>query len=44
MPVRFKLDENLPRDAEALLREAGHDVYTVLIVNVCGGHGTLRRR
>src|SRR3990172_9172049 len=30
MPARFKLDENLPRDAEALLREAGHDVHTVL--------------
>lgn len=30
MPSRFKLDENLPREAEALLREAGHDVHTVL--------------
>ena len=30
MPVRFKLDENLPRDAQALLREAGHDVHMVL--------------
>ena len=30
MAVRFKLDENLPRDAEALLRDAGHDVQTVL--------------
>ena len=30
MAVRFKLDENLPRDAEALLRGAGHDVQTVL--------------
>ena len=30
MPARFKLDENMPRDAEALLREAGHDVHTVL--------------
>ena len=30
MVVRFKLDENLPRDAEALLRDAGHDVRTVL--------------
>ena len=30
MPARFKLDENLPRDAEALLRNAGHDVHTVL--------------
>jgi predicted nuclease of predicted toxin-antitoxin system len=30
MPARFKLDENLPRDAEALLRKAGHDVESVL--------------
>jgi predicted nuclease of predicted toxin-antitoxin system len=30
MPARFKLDENLPRGAEALLRKAGHDVHTVL--------------
>ena len=30
MPARFKLDENLPRDAEALLRALGHDVHTVL--------------
>ena len=30
MAVRFKLDENLPRDAETLLRDAGHDVQTVL--------------
>lgn len=30
MPARFKLDENLPRDAEALLRNGGHDVRTVL--------------
>ncbi len=30
MVVRFKLDENLPRDAAALLRDAGHDVQTVL--------------
>ncbi len=30
MSARFKLDENLPRDAEALLRKAGHDVRSVL--------------
>ena len=30
MVVRFKLDENLPRDAAALLRDAGHAVQTVL--------------
>lgn len=28
--VRFKLDENLPSDAATLLRDAGHDVETVL--------------
>jgi predicted nuclease of predicted toxin-antitoxin system len=30
MAVRFKPDENLPKDAGALLRDAGHDVETVL--------------
>jgi len=30
MPGRFKLDENLPRDAEALFHEAVHAVDTVL--------------
>ena len=30
MLARFKLDENLPRDAEALLRKAGHDPHAVL--------------
>ncbi|MGD9727438.1 MAG: DUF5615 family PIN-like protein [Nitrospiraceae bacterium] len=30
MGGRFKLDENLPRDAEALLRAAGHEVETAL--------------
>jgi predicted nuclease of predicted toxin-antitoxin system len=30
MRLRFKLDENLPRDAEGLLRSGGHDVDTVL--------------
>ncbi len=29
MAARFKLDENLRRDAEVLLRDAGHDVRTV---------------
>ena len=29
MPARFKLDENLPRDAQALLVDAGHDVHSV---------------
>ena len=36
MAVRFKLDENLPRDAEALLRDAGHDVQTVLEQRLAG--------
>jgi predicted nuclease of predicted toxin-antitoxin system len=29
MPARFKLDENLPRDAQALLVAAGHDAHSV---------------
>jgi predicted nuclease of predicted toxin-antitoxin system len=36
MSARFKLDENLPRDAEALLRNAGHDVHTVLAEQLGG--------
>lgn len=30
MALRFKLDENIPGEATALLREAGHDVRTIL--------------
>jgi predicted nuclease of predicted toxin-antitoxin system len=30
MATRFKLDENLPRDADVFLRDAGHEVQTVL--------------
>lgn len=30
MVARFKLDENVPLDAAALLRDAGHEVHTVL--------------
>lgn len=30
MPLRLKLDENLPHDAAGLLRQAGHSVTTVL--------------
>jgi predicted nuclease of predicted toxin-antitoxin system len=37
MGARFKLDENLPRDAIALFRNAGHDVVTVLDERL-GGH------
>jgi predicted nuclease of predicted toxin-antitoxin system len=37
MPGRFKLDENLPRDVEALFREAGHEVETVLGERLGGG-------
>jgi predicted nuclease of predicted toxin-antitoxin system len=36
MPTRFKLDENLPRDAEVLLQQAGHDVHTVLAEQLGG--------
>jgi predicted nuclease of predicted toxin-antitoxin system len=41
MPARFKLDENLPREAEALLRAAGHDVHTVLDEHL-GGSADVR--
>ena len=30
MALRFKLDENIPGEAVALMREAGHDVRTIL--------------
>lgn len=30
MALRFKLDENVPRKAAALLRDAGHDVRSAL--------------
>ena len=36
MAIRFKLDENLPRDAEALLRDAGHEPHTALAENLGG--------
>ena len=29
MIARFKLDENLPRDAQTLLLDAGHEAHTV---------------
>jgi predicted nuclease of predicted toxin-antitoxin system len=41
MPVRFKLDENLPRAAAPLLRDAGHDVHTVIEEDL-GGKSDLR--
>lgn len=36
MPTRFKLDENLPRAAAALLEQAGHNVHTVLAEQLGG--------
>lgn len=30
MTTRFKVDENLPREAAALIREAGHEVQSAL--------------
>jgi hypothetical protein len=39
MPIRFKLDENLPRDVEVLLLQAGHDVHTVLAEQLGGNRG-----
>jgi predicted nuclease of predicted toxin-antitoxin system len=37
MPCRFKLDENIARDAASLLRQAGHDVRSVFDQNLDGG-------
>ena len=36
MILRFKLDENLPRDAATLLRNAGHDVHDAIEENLGG--------
>jgi predicted nuclease of predicted toxin-antitoxin system len=36
MVIRFKLDENIPNDAEDLLRQAGHDVHSVLAEQLGG--------
>jgi predicted nuclease of predicted toxin-antitoxin system len=48
--MRLKLDENLPREATELLRQAGHDASSVLeqglggradpdVASVCAGEG-----
>jgi predicted nuclease of predicted toxin-antitoxin system len=34
--MKFKIDENLPLEAAALLREAGHDALTVHDQNLRG--------
>lgn len=36
MSLRFKTDENLPVEAVALLRGAGHDAESVLDESLCG--------
>ena len=36
MPIRFKVDEDLPRDVAVLLREAGHDAATVVEQGLTG--------
>jgi predicted nuclease of predicted toxin-antitoxin system len=36
MPLRFKLDENLPRRVEPALRDRGHDVETALSESLAG--------
>lgn len=36
MERRFKLDENIPREADALLHGAGHDVHSVLSEGIVG--------
>ena len=40
MAARFKLDENIARDVEALLRDAGHDVHSVFDEHLDGGPDT----
>jgi len=37
MAARFKLDENLPRDAHTLLADAGHDAHSVTEEALGGG-------
>jgi predicted nuclease of predicted toxin-antitoxin system len=37
MAARFKVDENLPREAQALLLDAGHDAQTVHDERLVGG-------
>jgi predicted nuclease of predicted toxin-antitoxin system len=41
MARRFKLDENLPRDAQTLLVAAGHDVHSVNDQRLGGGRDPL---
>ncbi len=36
MALRFKLDENLPREAEAVFRAAGHDTHSALAEGLAG--------
>jgi predicted nuclease of predicted toxin-antitoxin system len=37
MAARFKLDENLPRDAHTLLADAGHDAHSASDEGLGGG-------
>ena len=36
MPIRFKVDEDLPREVGEVLRAAGHDASTVVEQHLCG--------
>lgn len=36
MGLRFKLDENIPREAEALLNGSGHDSHSVISEDIAG--------
>lgn len=36
MPIRIKVDEDLPTDVADALRKAGHDVLTVIDQQLCG--------
>lgn len=36
MRLRFKLDENIPREAEVLLSGSGHDSHSVISEDIAG--------
>lgn len=42
--MKFKIDENLPIEVAQLLREVGHDVYTVHDQGLVGAHDQVLAR